>query len=303
MNRYEKMMNSFSIPKKLKDGLSFSRAKWLEFLNEQISKVAKKYNTQFELIVPWGFEIFEDDNFLMKNIRRYYCYIGVKAGVVEPIQYLEKEILEVILTELKVTDESFYDQFVAVLLGENVSLLKEKNHECRNNDKALVLVLRHSNNILEDYADYIIGTIWGITNEVGEVNNYRNFLVPRWRLYQLYLMHESIFGYLLPPIPDHLVKLSRSAGLLTDNQVWPFFNRMKSIVAPDPWESYALDQLILPRMLQLQTLLEDMDGDKVIKDVDSFHIPQKLKINMPFEIYDNARKHICESYLNFGFNK
>ena len=126
------------------------------------------------MIAPWGFELFGDRAFLAKNIRRYYCYFGIKDKKQHSLFELQTHILNIILDNLPDFDEKFSRQIIALLRGEKVSLLKANDYSVQPDDKALIVLVKESDDILTDYAKYIIGSVWSVTDGVGDTSQYQS---------------------------------------------------------------------------------------------------------------------------------
>ncbi len=170
-------------------------------------------NIELSVIVPWGFEILNNLSYLSRRLRRFYCYYGINTNSVIDKDKLGHSLGMSILNKLEIVDRVFYQRIVALLVGEVPILLRDSNYVCSIDDCVIVIVVKNSDDILKDYAHYIIGTLDGISRNVGEVSNYMNYLIPRWRLFQLYLMHEELFGYLLPKMSILQQRLSNEEML------------------------------------------------------------------------------------------
>ena len=181
-------------------------------------------NVELEVIFPWGFEVFKKDIFLYKNLRRFYCYFGIKSNQSgKSIQTIESELLRNIYIEIRKFDKQFYEDITVLLQSEEAILLKNKDYQCKERDKALIVIVRESQDILQDYSKYVLSTIWQILYKQAEVEKHDIFLIKRWRFFQLYLMLESIFSGYLSPLSREDDKLKKSITFLTDNQIWIFY--------------------------------------------------------------------------------
>ncbi|MBP9742834.1 MAG: hypothetical protein KBD37_05700 [Burkholderiales bacterium] len=280
----------------------FNRLNWINFIEGIAHNFSLRLGIKLDVIIPWGFEVLNNSSYLTKNLKRFYCYFGVSPNNLQQIDknQLEYDIGMEIINKLKEIDIQFYNRIVGLLVEENPSLFHDSNYKCKIMDCLIVVIVRGSNDILYDYANYIIGTIDGIMRNIGEVANYRSLLVPRWRLFQLYIIHEALFGYLLPNLSQHMQNLKTQIVHYARNDIWPFYNPQAAMVLAEGDELKFIDDLVLPRIFEIQQAIKNGQGEIIKIKAQSFHYEMPLYIEMSKDIYTNAVKKIISTYRRFG---
>jgi hypothetical protein len=279
---------------------SFNRFAWMSFVNDVTKSFELEHGIKLDVIIPWGFEVFNNEAYLYKRLRRFYCYFGIEPNLKIDKEKLAYELGMSIINKLKKTDERFYRQVVACLAGETPFLLREPNYMCQFDDCVIVAVVKNSDNIMRDYARYILGTLDGIAKGVGEISDYMNYLIPRWRLFQLYLMHEELFGYLLTKMSKDQQNLKDKCVSNASNHIWPFYNFPASNVPASFLEQKIINDLILPRIFEIKQVII-ADKSEIIEDkIESFHSEQSLNIYISKERYGSVIEKIILTYNKLG---
>lgn len=278
----------------------FNRFDWNTFLKKTVKSIESKYDIEIDIIIPWGFEIFNNIMFLKRNIRRYYCYFGLKSGYHPNKQNLAQEITMEIYNQLKIVSPHFYNKITLLILEEVPVLLRELNYSCAEGDCLLSISLRDSNNILLDYSKYIIGTVDLMLNGYGEVQDYKEKLLSRWRFFQLYLIQEELFGHLCPSSQFNLQQLKLDILKLAHNHIWPFYNLEKSYVKVSDHELFLIDEFIIPRIKQIKAAMTKGYGEIVREKIKGFHSDDILNIEISADIYKIALEKLQLTYKNFA---
>lgn len=177
---------------------TFCNETWRNFV-ANVCKQIDKNNLGLQIISPFGFELLEDKIFLSKSIKRLYCYIGVPAN--RKLDCDKFEISKIFSDQLlaSIHQIGMNSSEVAILvLQEKFFMLHECNYLCSTSDKLIDIQTKViSNDILHDYANYIICTVDSICSKKEEPGHFIENKRHRCRTYQLYIMLEKIFGYLL----------------------------------------------------------------------------------------------------------
>lgn len=123
----------------------------------------------------------------------------------------------------------------------------------------------------------------------------------RCRTYQLYVMLEKIFGYLLPIMsPSQKMKFD---GLFKriDNSIQMFYISAELFTYATDDEINILNSLINPRVTLIQQAIKkDSPSNELIKlQCDAYHVYGKLELMINKKIYENAVDKIKMTYLNF----
>lgn len=281
----------------------FCNFSWRKLLNE-VCKEIDLDNIGLQIISPFGFELFEKKIFLHKNLKRLYCYIGIPAnnifGEINLLK-LSQDFSIKLMSLLNRINISTND--IAILVTQDKFFLKHsKNYKCKSSDKLIDIQVRVvDEDILTDYGKYIICTIDGMLSKKDEPGHFYKNKRHRCRTYQLYLMLEQIFGYLLPSLTVfQKEKMSRLFSLI-DNSIQMFYDPSEISIRANDFDMHILNTLIVPRVTLISERIKNFDQVNklmVIKS-DSYHVPGQLEIAINEAIYSNAINKIKRTYLNF----
>ncbi len=279
----------------------FNIAYWGGFLIEMTKKVEDKYHIELDVIFPWGFEILNDEEFLKRNLRRFFCYFGLRNNLPDGIDKnkLAQEIGAMIIKHLQIIDYEFYNKIVILFAQEQACLLREEYYTCGLEDCLLAIIVRESQDIFLDYSKYIIGTIDGILNNKGETVGYKDNLIARWRLFQLYIILEELFSYLLNN--DHVInQLQNKIVKLAKNHIYPLYHRDKLLVRATSLELKLINELILPRLKLIYSAIQNGTGANIHDNIKCFHSDDILNINISSDIYEIALDKLKSTYEYFS---
>lgn len=277
----------------------FPNKDWRNFLSEICKKVDKN-QLGLQVISPFGFEVFEDKNFLCKSIKRLYCYIGVPSQTVSTCHPFEisKSFSEQLM--LSINEIGIHSSDVVMLaIQDKFLLLREKNYRCSNTDKLIDIQTRIvSDDILHDYANYIICTIDSICSKKEEPEHFIENKRHRSRTYQLYVMLEQIFGYLLPKMNSSERSSFSNLFNFIDNSLQMFYADSELFIPASNVEINLLNSLITPRVQLIKKSLQGNSGELIRLQCDAYHVEGKLELMINKNIYDNAVVKIKSTYLN-----
>ncbi len=255
----------------------------------------------FEVISPWGFELLGDKNYLSKKLRRFYCYLGVPENFTVDKAQLAHRYAEALMQKLMLEYPKMAKDLVIVIEQEKLIKLKPDNHICGVNDKLLDVQVRQTKNgILFDYAQYVIAMLDGFITKKGEVGYYHFNNTARWRLYQLYIMQEALFGYLLPSFTREEYKAYHSIFLLCANFIQDYYSPSESNYPLSAEEQCVIDDFIFPRVKKIHDIVvSSIPEENITLACHAYHIEDALQINISRKIFNRAVEKINQTYTNF----
>lgn len=179
-----------------KNNVPFCNKSWRNLL-KNVCKQIDTNNIELQVISPFGFELLEDKKFLHRSIKRLYCYIGVPSNsrFDGNLAAISKIFSEQLLSSIHEIGLSLSDVAILVL-QEKFTFLHEDDYQCSHDDKLIDIQTKTiSDDILSDYANYIICTVDSICSKKEEPKHFVENKRHRCRTFQLYVMLEKIFGY------------------------------------------------------------------------------------------------------------
>lgn len=275
----------------------FNNIRWRKMVDEACRLVDRE-NLGFSVISPWGFELLENRSFLSKNLRRFYCYIGVPKGHELDKRELAAEFYIELEKLLKQYEPAFLKQIVVAIEQDRLRKLRPDNYECEVLDKLVDVQVRYvGKDIITDYAEYVILSLAGIANEKAECQSYETNRMHRSRMFQLYIMIEQLFGFLQPFSPQEQL-LFNSIYDLIDNMIQQFYMPKLSEIPLNKTEKSIINDLIFPRIrLFIQFLQQGRDFIRLKGK--GYHFEDDLELTLSQECYDKVVKKICQTYINF----
>lgn len=278
----------------------FPNKDWRNFLSKICKKIDKN-QLGLQIISPFGFEVFEDKNFLCKSIKRLYCYIGVSsqtASTCNPFE-ISKSFSEELMHSI--SKIGIYPSDVVMLaIQDKFFLLRDKDYRCSNTDKLIDIQTRIiSHDILHDYANYIICTIDSICSKKEEPEHFIENKRHRSRTYQLYVMLEQIFGYLLPAMSVSERLSFSNLFKFIDNSIQMFYTDSELYIPASNVEINLLNYLITPRVQLIRENIQNNLGESMRLECDAYHVEGKLELTIDKNIYEKALNKITSTYLNY----
>lgn len=279
----------------------FNNAVWRSLLS-QIGQHLDKDGIGIEVISPFGFELLEDRTYLAKSLRRFYAYIGVPKGQVVDEIDLISQYRETLLNTLRVVDQTMFEDIVIVIEGDRLKRLKPNDYQCQPTDKLLDIQLRYvETDILTDYANYIIAALAGLYHEKGEGADYQQNRMRRWRLFQLYIIQEQLFGYLLPSFTVGEQALHQSIFQLTSNMIQFFYDPTLLFMGMTEEESVIISELVKPRIAAMYEAIQPRSPSTRHSILCyAYHYNDQLCLTIDQAIYWQALNKIKRTYLAFG---
>lgn len=284
-----------------KSHISFCNKKWRDFIKNVCDKIDKD-KIGLQVISPFGFELLENHMFLGKSIKRLYCYIGIPQSYatiydISSISRLFSAQLMMSIHEAEIDPSD-----IAILvIQDKFHYFHENNYQCQLSDKLLDVQARVvKENILHDYAKYIICTIDSIYSKKDEPKHFLVNKRHRCRTYQLYVMLEKVFGYLLPSLT--IFQNENFSGLfkLIDNSIQMFYTRKELFIDASEYETHLLHSLIYPRVELMRKAIQAGPLNDLLKvQCEAYHVEGKLEVLINKIIYQNAINKICSTYTNF----
>lgn len=282
--------------------LSFCNISWRNLLADVCKKIDKN-NLGLQVISPFGFELLEDRKFLSKSLKRLYCYIGIpnqnESSCTLP-GMISKIFAEQLMASIHTIGINPSDIAILVIQDQFI-LRREINFQCGQLDKLIDIQTRIiSDNIVHDYANYIICTVDSICSKKEEPQHFFENKRHRCRTYQLYIMLENIFGYLLPPMSVPQEKMFSSLFKLIDNSIQMFYTPSELFINASDYEIHLLSSLITSRVqLMRQSIISAGNIKELIKlQCDAYHVEGKLELTIDKKIYETAVNKIKVAYMN-----
>lgn len=278
----------------------FLNAEWRNLLVSICRKIDDS-KLGMQVISPCGFELLEDTRFLFKSIKRLYCYIGVpdkKMSASSALEIANRFAFE-LMSALPVSGMQRED--IAILaIQEKINLLRENGYQCQPQDKLIDVQVRLvEDNILRDYANYIICAIDSILSKKEEPAHFFENKRHRCRTYQLYVMLETLFGYLLPSMSLLQKERFRSIFKKIDNSIQMFYTPSEIYVNASSDDIYLLNSLMLPRIQHIGRAVKGDYTDLLSITCDAYHVLGELKLVIDRNIYKQAVSKIEATYMNF----
>ena len=217
---------------------------------------------------------------------------------------LEKKIIasyfkKALFAKLAQIGTSLINDIVIVFENEEMYKLRHDNYHCQSTDKLLDIQVRSiETDILTDYANYIIAILDGLYHEKGEGKDFSICEKHRWRLYQLYIMQENIFGYLLPTMTlDEKIAYDTIPTMIR-NSIQIFYVTETLISEPNWQEKEIIYHLIKPRIEKMYNAVNSGNENTKIKlSCRGYHFDDKLKLTIDSDIYYRAVNKIKRTYL------
>lgn len=280
----------------------FNNKLWREILCGIAKKASNRFNMLIECISPFGFEVLMDKDFLSRNLRRFYCYIGIDLSVSEKdktaiMEYFYHEIMH----EISIKYSSFFSSVVLVITGATFIYFKDKTYECAPTDKLIDIQLRTvKKNILEDYSNYIITSLEGLMNEKGETRGYKGNVRNRWRFYQLYIIQEQLYKEYVPQMSPSEQSLFNSIFKITSNMINIFFENRFADGRMALHEAEIFECLIMPRLKLIYKAISSDEENLISTESTAYHYNDKLSITMDKKIYTDTMLKIQDTYINYA---
>lgn len=279
----------------------FNNALWRELLNSTSDEVNYFFNLNIEAISPFGFEILMNRKFLYGNLRRFYCYLGTKKNILDEMQAKVIQCFyEILIKKIASEYSSFFSSIVLVIMKDNFLYLTDKNYDCKPTDKLIDIQLRQvETTLLDDYSNYIIASLDSLVMAKGEVKGYKDRAINRWRFYQLYIMQEELYKKYSPCMSKREAQLFKNLPSLVSNMINIFFNKSVVSNAISTYEESLFQELILPRVDILYTVVSGNRKNIIVINSCSYHVEDNLSLSIDKRIYSDTFLTVKNTYLHY----
>lgn len=278
----------------------FNNRFWREILAQVANLVSDELETKIEAISPFGFEVSQNKQFLSGQLRRFYCYLGVGKYSTYSKEYIATRFYENLYDYLTVLNTRILDDIVIVIFNQEMHLLNPKQYQCHSQDKLLDVQVREINHdLLTDYANYLITSMTGLHDKKIESTYFNENIRYRWRTYQLYVIHEYLFGYLLPPMTSEQASLFKKLFTLISNAINIFYHPEEMYIHASQDEMRIYEILINQRISQMILAVNHDRIDSIKISTQAYHYDQTLTLEINHSIYEKAIDFIKKSYRNF----
>jgi hypothetical protein len=280
----------------------FNNGQWRKNINNICDQLDQKY-AGIETISPFGFELLGDKQFLNKNLKRFYCYIGLPKQERKISEQATLTVIEnfstILFESIKLYFPLLTKDFILTIHQNKFIKLRSENYIPQCTDKLLDIQVRYTDNsILDDYADYIIATLAALHDGKDEARFFIHNTRFRSRTFQLYVMQECLFSHLLPTMNQSEQDLYKLIFSKINNSVNIFYDTEKLNVQADNEELNIMDELIRPR---INLMLEEAKNhsDVFCLQVESYHVTDILQLQIGRKIYLELKEKIKQSYLKY----
>ncbi len=278
----------------------FNNGLWRQIITEACKITDQYFKVGLEIISPFGFEVLEDKKFLSNKLRRFYCYIGAPYQSNVDKNEVVSLFKQVLFSHLESIESRMLEDIVIVIQNEHLDKLRPDNYLCKLTDKLIDIQFRPvTKDILSDYANYTITTLDGILSNKGESGCYKTNKMRRWRLYQLYIMQEQLFGELISPMsPDECAAYHELFNFIS-NMIQIFYTPSMMDIAPNATEQHILNFLIKPRLNLIKNAVLGDSNELLEVSCRAYHFEDMLNLHISKQIYWHAFNKIRRTYLSF----
>lgn len=279
----------------------FSVSRWRKLVNEAAIAASPPGILQ-EAICPFGFEVLQDPSFLRLELRRFYCYLGSPEHPLINIPVIEETFLQILFSKLQETFPALAEQIIVLAArpGKHI-LLRKSPYICQLLDGLIVVEHRNTENLLQDYADYLICCLNGLaTGTIPEWSRIKSDPMARVRMFQIFIILENLFGhYLGNPPQEWDVHLPSYRNARSSLQF--YFDGRIQIEATDA-ETMAIDfiEIRSKQLLDAVSKLGSHTDDICNIRSKSYHGEGYLSISLSKQIYQSVSTRIIEDYTSFA---
>jgi len=159
-------------------------------LVEATAKEVSGAEYTLEAICPFGFELTQDPQFLNRQLKRFFLYIGSAKAFDRPSDALAQEYFAHLLHNISVVDSQFADRIVVFIIERDSHfkrLLKPDSYSPSSHDKVFTIEHRiYHGDLITDYADFLIATLFEFGNRsLPQLNRFDKSENIRRRVLQL----------------------------------------------------------------------------------------------------------------------
>jgi hypothetical protein len=259
-----------------------------------------------EAICPFGFELTQDAQFLRRQLKRFFLYIGSPGTFNRASDDIALTFFDHLFHNILNIDPRFADQ-IAVLVIDRDShfkrLLKPQGYQPQPQDKVFTIEHRvYSADLLTDYADFLISTLFELTHRtLPQLARFDSSENIRRRVFQLYIACEYIFGHFAPPPGDADEAARDEIYRLNTARIGHYFAATQS-TAPTDREVEILD-IVLKRVDLIYSLVASHKAHLITRQVKSYNSDEMFTFSMDVSIYKQSVDLIRSRYLNYPMTR
>lgn len=277
----------------------FNNKYWREILLQVASLLSDELQIKVEAIAPFGFEVSQNKNFLTDKLRRFYCYISVEKHGKYNKDFIAVRFYELLFNYLSVINTRIVDDFAIIILNQQIHLLNGPSYQCKQYDKLIDIQVREINHdLLTDYANYLITSLAGLYENKIESSHFHINLRYRWRTYQLYVIHEHLFGHLIPMNSEEAALFKRIFSFLS-NKINFFYHPAEAYVNASEEEQFIFHSFVMARVSKMMVAILGDGLDIIEISTLAYHFDQILTLNIDHVIYEKALDFARHTYRNF----
>ena len=287
----------------IQDDKTFNIDLWRQILNDTASTIGGT-ELYLEVITPFGFEVTHDNSFLKRHLKRFYCYIGSANTFQQPSDELVTAFFNELYSQIKTIDPQFASEIILFIIESDSHFklsLKHSNYRPKWNDKVISFEHRlYEQDLLTDYSDYLIATLWGFQDKtLPELSRFNESESVRCRLFQLYLILECLFGSSVKSMSTLEKEIYQRIHSMKSVSLDYYFTG-KTIQHPSEEAEQSFD-VINSRLQQIFEQVKPNTGshEVVRKSVKSYNSKAMLHFDIDFELYNKTVNTIKESYRSF----
>ena len=279
----------------------FNNSIWRNSINEAYKQL--NYEGLLNIISPFGFEVLNNKKYLSGNLRKFYVYIGITQSNETNTNEIASKFRENLFNILQIDMPEFLMDIVAIIENQTVTTVNTDNYQCKPVDKLIDIQVRQlskGEDILTDYANYLICTINAILEQKGEAQLIEVNPIMRSRMFQLYLMIETIFKQYLPQLSHQEKLLFQSAPKYISNKIDAFFDEKLTKKYATEHELRVYENLVLPRLKKLKQVIKPHTLKSTVNiNLNSYHHPSQLTAVIDKTIYTEVQQYIIKTYKDY----
>lgn len=279
-----------------------SHQKWRKVLIG-IERDLQQLNPQFSVCGPFGFEMLWKAADAPKRIRKFYVYTN------NPEQQDCNKLADIVENYAYQNIRAYYpeilDDFVIMAKNQSFKLCKPKDYICKSTDKLLDIQVRNiQENILVDYAKYLILVYQSIVTKTGEALEYKTSARCRSRMFQLFLASKKLYSdFLYEDAESNFSEVIVKVSPYISNLIQFFFDDSRDEFKPvSNIETKIIDQEVIPLCEAINNLLLPVGNEFTMNiSIQSYHIksPVFLSCSIDKVLYDALVEKVVSSYHNF----
>lgn len=278
---------------KLKEEKVFNLKNWRNLVQNTAEKTI---GSLCQTIVPFGFEVTGQKEYLGKNLNRFYCYFALPQLKTKSLK-TEECFAHELLKEIKLNDKQFYDQISVVVYEHD-----KRKVELFNNLDSNSILINIEQRIIEDelildYASYLACTLFESENKtLPEYVRAKENLNVRNRLYQIYLIIEYATQYINIPFTTKEKYVFDMLHTLKKSKITHYYTSVPHIQATLAEEEYL--KIIEERLHKIFVKVNE-EKETVHVNVKAYNSDGIIDENLPVSYLSNFMYYVKKSYIEF----